>query len=117
MLYNGATSFWETIKGHADFGEAGSLCHGWSAIPIYFYQAYLLGIKPLEPGFKKFSIAPVTHIIDKACGTVMTPSGPIKVKWNNIGSSTSVQVSHPADLEAVNLEYGNQNFEWTFSKE
>ena len=37
MLDNGATSFWETIKGEADFDSAGSLCHGWSALPIYYY--------------------------------------------------------------------------------
>lgn len=43
MLYNNATTFWETIVGAPDFGNAGSLCHGWSAIPIYFYFKYALG--------------------------------------------------------------------------
>ncbi|MHB1153216.1 MAG: alpha-L-rhamnosidase-related protein [Eubacteriales bacterium] len=43
MLYNNATTFWETIIGASDFGNAGSLCHGWSAIPIYFYFKYALG--------------------------------------------------------------------------
>ncbi len=38
MLEAGATAFWETIKGAADFGGAGSLCHGWSALPIYYYN-------------------------------------------------------------------------------
>ena len=42
MLDNGATSFWETIKGEADFHFAGSLCHGWSALPIYYY--HILGV-------------------------------------------------------------------------
>lgn len=37
MLDCGATSFWETIKGEADFDGAGSLCHGWSALPVYYY--------------------------------------------------------------------------------
>ncbi len=37
MLEEGATSFWETINGAADFGDAGSLCHGWSAIPIHYF--------------------------------------------------------------------------------
>lgn len=44
MLYNNATTFWETIIGAADFAEAGSLCHGWSAIPIYFYHKYALAM-------------------------------------------------------------------------
>ncbi|MEG6612637.1 family 78 glycoside hydrolase catalytic domain [Pseudoclostridium thermosuccinogenes] len=38
MLFRGATSFWETEKGAADFDNAGSLCHGWSAIPVYYYH-------------------------------------------------------------------------------
>ncbi len=40
MLDQGATSFWETIKGDADFKNAGSLCHGWSALPTYYYHLF-----------------------------------------------------------------------------
>lgn len=40
MLDAGATTFWETEMGDADFGNAGSLCHGWSAIPAYLYLRY-----------------------------------------------------------------------------
>lgn len=38
MLRKGATSFWETMRGDEDFSCAGSLCHGWSAMPIYYYE-------------------------------------------------------------------------------
>jgi hypothetical protein len=41
MLRNGATTFWETIIGLSDFGHAASLCHGWSALPIYYYEKLL----------------------------------------------------------------------------
>lgn len=37
MLTKGATSFWETEGGADDFDLAGSLCHGWSAVPIWVY--------------------------------------------------------------------------------
>lgn len=40
MLENGATSFWETIEGAGSFDAAGSLCHGWSALPVYFYHIF-----------------------------------------------------------------------------
>lgn len=40
MLDCGATSFWETIKGQKDFDNAGSLCHGWSAMPVYYYNLF-----------------------------------------------------------------------------
>ncbi len=38
MLEAGATSFWETEKGAEDMCGAGSLCHGWSAMPVYYYH-------------------------------------------------------------------------------
>ncbi|MBQ6921843.1 MAG: hypothetical protein IJQ66_02015 [Clostridia bacterium] len=38
MLSLGATTFWETEKGAADFDGAGSLCHGWSALPVLYYN-------------------------------------------------------------------------------
>ena len=44
MLSAGATTVWETEKGEADFGGGGSLCHGWSAMPVYYLHT-LLGKK------------------------------------------------------------------------
>ena len=49
MLDEGATSFWETEDGAAAFGNAGSLCHGWSALPIYYYEL-LMG----EPEYRLY---------------------------------------------------------------
>lgn len=41
MLEAGATSFWETVDGAKAFQDAGSLCHGWSAMPIVYYRKLL----------------------------------------------------------------------------
>ena len=41
MLFQGATSYWETALGEADFDDAGSLCHGWSAVGCYVFDKYL----------------------------------------------------------------------------
>lgn len=32
------STVWETDEGESAFDNAGSLCHGWSAIPIYYYN-------------------------------------------------------------------------------
>ncbi len=40
MLASGATSVWETERGEEDFDGAGSLCHGWSAMPVYYYHIF-----------------------------------------------------------------------------
>ncbi|WP_214626461.1 family 78 glycoside hydrolase catalytic domain [Paenibacillus agaridevorans] len=97
MLYRGATSFWETKGGAADFGLAGSLCHGWSAIPIYFYYAYILGIRPLEPGFKRFRVEPIQGIFHQASGTIPTPYGDIHVKWSQSSEGLMCNVIHPQE--------------------
>ncbi len=99
MLRSGATSFWETIKGGDDFGNAGSLCHGWSGTPVYFYGAYLLGIKPQSPGFRTFTVNPVKGVIQSASGIVPTPHGPIKLSWD--ASSAQYDLEHPAGTQPV----------------
>ncbi len=38
MLDAGATSFWEDEEGAEAFAKAGSLCHGWSAMPVYYFH-------------------------------------------------------------------------------
>ena len=38
MLDAGSTTVWETAGGSVDFENAGSLCHGWSAVPVYIFH-------------------------------------------------------------------------------
>lgn len=42
MLAAGADTFWETQTGAEDFAQAGSLCHGWSSVPVYIMRHYRL---------------------------------------------------------------------------
>lgn len=41
MLDAGSSTVWETIEGSEAFGGAGSMCHGWSAIPVHYYRNLL----------------------------------------------------------------------------
>lgn len=79
MLYNNATTFYETEDGSRAFGDAGSLCHGWSAIPAYLYFAYVLGLKPTENGYASYDIKPLDTGIYDACGLAVTPVGKISL--------------------------------------
>ncbi len=38
MLQEGATATWETLEGASAFAGNGSLCHGWSAMPVYYFH-------------------------------------------------------------------------------
>lgn len=40
MLCTNTDTFWETDEGADAFSYAGSLCHGWSAVPIYIWGKY-----------------------------------------------------------------------------
>lgn len=75
MLMRGATAFWETENGGWDFDRAGSLCHAWSAVPLYLYMAYALGIRPTEPGFAKYEISPVPCGLYEVSGKIVLPDG------------------------------------------
>ena len=96
MLRKGATSFWETRLGGEDFDGGGSQCHGWSATPAYLFGAYVLGVRPLEPGFAAFRVEPLDSGQESASGTVPTPHGPIAVAWRRTARGYEGTVTHPA---------------------
>lgn len=78
MLNNGATTCWESF--HSLTG--GTVCHAWSAHPLALLSKHVLGIKPVDPGWKTFKFEPtkdkrITH----AKGRVPTPYGEISAEW------------------------------------
>lgn len=101
MLQREATSLWETTVGGDDFEQAGSLCHGWSALPVYFYHAGILGVTPLEPGFRRFQVSPYGDRLDAAEGTVPTPEGFIRIAWRRDGETLALEIEHPPALTPV----------------
>ena len=102
MLEAGATSFWETPIGATDFGDARSCCHGWSSAHVGFYGQYILGVTPLEPGFRHFAVRPWAGVCDRAEGEVPTPHGMIRVKWEKQADGRlAIDVKAPDGCEAV----------------
>lgn len=101
MLLANATSFWETDLGDADFADAGSLCHAWSALPVYYYGAWTLGVRPLEPGFKCFAVSPYPDRFLQAGGAIPTPAGPIRIGWTRTDAGLNVTAEGPAELQPV----------------
>lgn len=81
MIGKGATTFWEEFGGVPDVGNGGSLCHAWSACPTAILSSEILGVKPLEPGFRKILIGPRLFNLNYAKGIVPAVIGNIKVSW------------------------------------
>ena len=95
-------TLYETANGADDFEFAASMCHGWSALPIYFNHAVLLGVTPLEPGFKTFQVMPWAGDLPHAAGEIVTPQGKISVSWQRqADNSLALTVKHPAQLKCV----------------
>jgi hypothetical protein len=97
MAFTGSSTMWETEGGAADFDYAGSLCHGWSALPIYYHQAVNLGITPISPGFSEFEIAIYPSRLYAAEGKVPTPHGSISISWRKESLGLSIEATGPIE--------------------
>jgi len=105
MVLAGATTLWETAAGGADFDYAGSLCHGWSALPVYLYQASILGVRALEPGFRRFSVQIFPSRYGAAEGAIPTPFGEISVQWQKERKGLSLRISAPPECRPLLAPY------------
>ena len=95
QLDRGATAFWEHWE------PTGSLCHAWSASPLYLLYRVLLGVEPLTPGWKKIRIAPTPGELEFARGTIATPHGSVRIEWEQSGDDQlAVRVDLPDGMEA-----------------
>ncbi len=53
--------------------------HAWGAAPGNVIPRFLMGIEPLEPGFRKFRVSPQTASLESAEIKMPTPLGPIQL--------------------------------------
>ncbi|MPN59664.1 hypothetical protein SDC9_207386 [bioreactor metagenome] len=72
---------------------------------MYYAGAYVLGVTPLAPAFRKFSVRPYPGRLLQASGAVPTLSGDIRVSWKQTSAGLALEVEHPADLEPVFDQY------------
>ena len=106
MTLSGATSFWEVPGGASGFSGSygGSLCHGWSCAGIYFDGACRLGIIPLEPGFRSFSLEIHPAGLSALSGEVPTPYGAIRIGWKVRGDGViAVRLRHPPETHPARI--------------
>lgn len=101
MISGESGTMWETDLGDADFENAGSLCHGWSALPVWYFYVCKLGLRPLDAGWKRFLVAPVEFSGELAFGEVPTPAGKITVKIGRSPAGLSLECRGPAELAPV----------------
>ncbi len=113
MIDEGATSFWEgydpswdktDFHSHlqADDGEGYyvSLAHGWSSGPTVWLSEQILGVRPIEAGFRESAIRPDLAGLEWARGSVPTPSGPIDVNYEARSGGLDAKIDVPSGVAA-----------------
>lgn len=98
MLDYDATTCWETFPGAFEWlgGKlTRSHCHAWSSAPAFFLPSYVLGVRPLEPGFKRILIEPRLCDLKWARGTIPTPQGKIEVNYKKKGDVFEADICIP----------------------
>ena len=82
-------------KGNMDWN------HAWGAAPANIIPLWLMGIRPLEPGFSRILIQPRPGTLTKADITVPTIRGPINARFeNNRTVSFTLEVDIPCNATA-----------------
>jgi hypothetical protein len=75
--------------------------HAWGTAPANIISRYLLGVRPLEPGFGKALIQPQPGPLDWVEAKVPTIRGPIQIRVDKHASgSLALKVSIPANMTA-----------------
>ena len=72
--------------------DCGSVNHAWSGGPLAVFPARMLGITPLEPGWKRFSVRPDPAVFDECALSFPTVAGTVSVTYSRSGDFLEVVV-------------------------
>ncbi|MBK8856886.1 MAG: family 78 glycoside hydrolase catalytic domain [Opitutaceae bacterium] len=82
-----------------------SYCHGWGAGAVVQLPAYVLGIRPVAPGWKEIEIVPQRAGLDWAEGSVPTPHGDIRVAWRMDNGVPRLDYQVPPGIKVVRAAF------------
>lgn len=88
--------------GNEGYG-GGTVNHAWSGGGLTILSSELCGIKPLQPGYSLFQVAPQMGDVSFAKAKVSTVKGVIEVSVNNTAEKRSIDLTVPAGTKAVVL--------------
>ena len=78
-------------------------CHAWGAVPLAEFPNEILGVKPLEAGYKKITIEPHIGHLTWAKGAVATKYGLVHVEWKAENGQFIIDAKMPekSDIRVV----------------
>ncbi len=77
---------------------SGDHSHAWGGTPLIQLSRRILGVEPLEPGWRTVRVDPQPLDLTWAHGTVPTPHGDLTVSWQRQGSGLAVEISAPQEV-------------------
>lgn len=102
QINKGATTVWETWEGHDGTGAAKSSHNHYAFGSVAQWMVeYIVGIRPVEPGYRRFKVEPVIGGgLTSAVGSIKTDYGDISVSWQLSDNTVELEVSVPASTTA-----------------
>jgi alpha-L-rhamnosidase len=102
QLNRGATTWWETWEGYQDNGHA-KVSHdhyAFGSVARWLHE-HVAGLRPLEPGYRRFLVAPVLGGgLTSASSSVSTPYGTAASAWRTSGGQVRLTVTVPPGTTA-----------------
>jgi len=93
MLDTGTTTLWES------FEPSASLCHVFSAGPVFHLSRHVLGVQSIDKGFNGIRVAPQFGDLTHAEGTYPTPLGDVNVNWKRGKIGVKYTLSLPTKMK------------------
>lgn len=112
MLAEGSTITTEAWTFHSKPNEDWN--HVWGSAPANIIPRYLMGIRPLAPGFSSALIAPQPGELAVARIAVPTIHGTISESWSHISNKISLAFTIPAGMAAVVRLPTSEIHSWNF---
>lgn len=94
MLDNGPGTGWFAWENDGSIGSQGFANSPWTT-PVPALAEGILGIRPLEPGYRRWRVAPQPSGLEWAQGRVPTPAGGLSSRWRITGRRFTLTVDGP----------------------
>ncbi len=79
--------------------HCGSINHAWSGGPLAVFPTRMLGLRPLEPGWKRFSVSPDPAVFDQCSISFPTVAGTVAVSVDRAKGTLTVTVPEGSEAE------------------
>jgi hypothetical protein len=96
MIDSPHSTLWELWK----LGRRTSTNHAWAGGPLVLLSAYVAGVRPLQPGFRVFQVAPQLGGLREVDCTVPTVNGPIRVAVRDRREAFTIDLTCPSNCIA-----------------